>query len=272
MREHEAPLRARGPQPARPSPGGPRPHLAPQGGDRVLPERDEKAAWVRSMFDTIAPRYDLVNTVMTLGLDRLWRHRTVASLSLPKGALVLDLGCGTGALARVAERAGYRVVGADMSAGMLAGMRASAISSVQCDAAVLPFPDGVFDGAISAYALRNITDLEACFEETARVVRPGGRIAILEVATPPRRLLHAAHALWFRRVVPKIGAALSDARAYRYLPESVVFLPDDAQLKRMMRAVGFSGVGRRLLQGGLSQLFFATRAGVRASAGVTTAP
>ena len=235
-----------------------------------LPAGEEKTARVRAMFDTISARYDLVNRIMTFGMDQHWRRRTVHALALPAGATVLDLACGTGALGDLARRAGYRVVGADMSAGMLAartrrhGSRqcdAVQCDAVQCDASALPFSTGAFDGVVCGYALRNFTDLAAAFEEAARVVRPGGRICLLEVATPTSALLRAGHALWFRRVVPRIGAALSDAAAYRYLPDSVAYLPDDAVLRQMLRDAGFAAVGRQLMQGGLSQILSATRAG-----------
>ncbi len=212
------------------------------------------------MFDAIAPRYDLVNRLITLGLDRHWRARTVRALGLAPGSLVLDLACGTGALGVLARRHGYRVVGVDMSAGMLAGT-AGGLPAALGDAASLPFATGSFDGVLCAYALRNFTDLDASFAEAARVVRPGGRICILEVATPPNPLVRAGHRVWFHHVVPAIGAALSDPDAYRYLPESVAYLPEDPGLRVMLREAGFAAVGRQLLQGGLSQLLTGTRAG-----------
>lgn len=215
------------------------------------------------MFDAIAPRYDLVNRLITLGLDQHWRRRTVRALGLAPGSLVLDLACGTGALGDLARLHGYRVVGADMSEGMLAGRaeRPDAFPAVLADAAALPLAAASCDGVLCAYALRNFTDLEASLAEAARAVRPGGRISILEVATPPRPLVRAGHRLWFHHVVPRIGAALSDPDAYRYLPESVVYLPEDPGLRVMLRDVGFKAVGRRLLQGGLSQILTGTRAG-----------
>lgn len=226
----------------------------------ALPSGQEKTARVRAMFDAIAPRYDLVNGVITFGLDRLWRGRTVHALALPPGSVVLDLACGTGALGHLATRAGCRVVGADMSWGMLArGPREA--PAVQADAGLLPFATASFDGVVCGYALRNFTDLAASLAEAARVLRPGGRIAVLEVATPPNPLVRAGHAVWFRHAVPLIGAALSDPSAYRYLPESVAYLPDGDGLRAMLRDVGFATVGRRLLQGGLSQILTATRVG-----------
>jgi demethylmenaquinone methyltransferase / 2-methoxy-6-polyprenyl-1,4-benzoquinol methylase len=225
-----------------------------------LPAGREKTVRVRAMFDAIAPQYDRVNRIITLGLDQHWRQRTVRALALGPGSLVLDLACGTGALGDIAQRCGYRVLGADMSAGMLAG-RARNFAAALSDAAALPFATGAFDGVVCAYALRNFTDLEASLKEAARVVRPGGRIALLEVATPPHRLVRAGHALWFHHVVPAIGAALSDRDAYRWLPDSVVYLPDERELREMLRQAGFATVGRQLLQGGLSQIVTATRAG-----------
>jgi demethylmenaquinone methyltransferase/2-methoxy-6-polyprenyl-1,4-benzoquinol methylase len=213
------------------------------------------------MFDTIAPRYDLVNRVMTFGLDQVWRRRTVAALALPPGALVLDLACGTGDFSRLAAGRAYRVVGADLSAGMLAANQEDT-PVVEADAAHLPFPDGAFDGVVCGYALRNFTDLEATLAESARVLRPGGRLAALEVDAPASPLLRAGYDVWFTRAVPVIGAALSDAGAYSYLPRSVAYLPAAPELRRMLGRVGYSAVGIRPLAGGLSQMVVATRAGM----------
>ena len=123
-----------------------------------LPTGDEKTARVRAMFDTIAPRYDLINRLMTFGLDQAWRRNTVAALALPAGAMVLDLACGTGDLSRLALRRGYRVVGTDLSAGMLSA-NGAATPLVEADGSHLPFVDGAFDGIVCGYALRNFTDL-----------------------------------------------------------------------------------------------------------------
>ena len=213
------------------------------------------------MFDTIAPRYDLVNRVMTFGLDQAWRRRTVTALALPPGALVLDLACGTGDLSRLGERHGYRVVGADLSAGMLAANRGDT-PLVEADAARLPFPDGAFDGIVCGFALRNFTDLAATLAESARVLRPGGRLAVLEVGTPTSPLLRVGYDVWFTRAVPVLGAALSDADAYRYLPRSVAYLPGTPELRRILGGAGYAAVGIRPLAGGVSQLVVATRAGV----------
>ena len=226
-----------------------------------LPTGDEKTARVRAMFDTIAPRYDLINRLMTFGLDQAWRRNTVAALALPADALVLDLACGTGDLSRLALRRGYRVVGTDLSAGML-GANGAATPLVEADGSHLPFVDGAFDGIVCGYALRNFTDLAQTLAETARVIRPGGRLALLEVDAPTSTLLRTGYDVWFTRVVPRIGAALSDREAYDYLPRSVAYLPPRPVLRRMLSDAGYSGVGIRPLAGGLSQLIFATRTGL----------
>jgi demethylmenaquinone methyltransferase/2-methoxy-6-polyprenyl-1,4-benzoquinol methylase len=202
------------------------------------------------MFDTIAPRYDLINRLMTFGLDQAWRRNTVAALALPADSLVLDLACGTGDLSRLALRSGYRVVGTDLSAGML-GANAAATPLVEANGSALPFVD----------ALRNFTDLAATLSESARVLRPGGRLAVLEVDTPTSPLWRAGYDLWFTKAVPVIGAALSDKDAYRYLPQSVAYLPPTPVLRAMLREAGFSAVGIRPLAGGLSQMVVATRTG-----------
>jgi demethylmenaquinone methyltransferase / 2-methoxy-6-polyprenyl-1,4-benzoquinol methylase len=244
---------------ARPGPSAP---ASPSPPSRLspLPTGDEKTARVRAMFDTIAPRYDLVNRVMTFGLDRGWRRSTMAALALPPGALVLDLACGTGDLSRLGARGGYRMVGADLSAGMLAA-NDRAVPVVEADGRRLPFGDGAFDGLVCGYALRNFSDLPGTLAEAARVVRPGGRLAVLEVDAPASRVLRAGYDLWFQRAVPVLGAVLSDRDAYAYLPRSVAYLPPAAVLRRLLVDAGFSGVGIRPLAGGLSQLVVATRAG-----------
>ena len=213
------------------------------------------------MFDAIAPRYDLVNRLMTFGLDQSWRRDTIAALALPPGSLLLDIACGTGDLSRLARRRSYRVVGADLSLGMLVANR-SGTPLLQADCSRLPFADGTFDGLVCGYALRNFTDLAAALAEMARVLRPGGRLAVLEVDAPTSSLLRSGYDVWFKRVVPLIGGALSDRDAYDYLPRSVAYLPPTPVLRRMVVDAGYSGVRIRPLAGGLSQLLFATRVGV----------
>jgi demethylmenaquinone methyltransferase/2-methoxy-6-polyprenyl-1,4-benzoquinol methylase len=213
---------------------------------------------VRDMFDAIAPRYDLVNRIMTFRLDVRWRRRTVRDLRLPTGSRVLDLAAGTGDLCRDLTAAGHRPIGVDLSFGMLAAARTTA-PLVHADALRLPVPDGAADGATCGFALRNFVDLEAFLAELSRVVRPGGRIALLEVAEPPNPILRLGHGVYFGKVVPRIGALLSDASAYRYLPRSVAYLPEPDELVAMIRAAGFGDATRAALTGGISQLLVGTR-------------
>lgn len=215
------------------------------------------------MFDTIAPRYDLVNRIMTFGLDRRWRRQAVRSLGLAPGSVVLDLACGTGDLCRDLAGAGYEPVGADLSLGMLSRARTDA-PLVQADALELPLPAGCVDGAVSGFALRNFVALPPVFAELVRVVRPGGRIALLDVAAPTNPFLRAGHAVYFGHVVPRIGAVFSDREAYRYLPKSVAYLPPGDQMLAMLRDGGFAHVSRRLMSGGVTQLITATRSEVTA--------
>ncbi|MFO7279391.1 MAG: ubiquinone/menaquinone biosynthesis methyltransferase [Thermoanaerobacterales bacterium] len=223
-----------------------------------LPEGDEKVAAVRRMFDAIAPRYDLVNRIMTFRLDVRWRRVAVRSLALRRGSVVLDLACGTGDLCRELDAAGLVPVGIDLSFGMLAAARTSA-PLVQGDVLRLPVRDRSVDGATCGFALRNLAELPPFLRELARVLRPGGRIALLEVATPPNRLLRWGHGVYFGKVVPVIGGLISDAAAYRYLPRSVAYLPPPDELRAMVAAAGFTNVDRRLLSGGIAQLITATR-------------
>jgi len=223
-----------------------------------LPEGDEKVAAVRGMFDAIAPRYDLVNRLMTFGLDIHWRKRAVRELGLGPDSVVLDLACGTGDLCRELDAAGIDPIGIDLSFGMLAAARTDA-PLVQGDGLRLPVPDSSVDGVTCGFALRNLVDLEAFIVELARVVRPGGRIALLEVAEPPNPVLRAGHAAYFGRVVPVIGGILSDRSAYRYLPKSVAYLPPAVEMVSMLRRSGFIGVERILLTTGIAQLLVATR-------------
>jgi demethylmenaquinone methyltransferase/2-methoxy-6-polyprenyl-1,4-benzoquinol methylase len=210
------------------------------------------------MFDAIAPRYDLVNRIMTFRMDVGWRRRAVSSLALRRGSLVADLACGTGDLCRELAAAGLVPVGIDLSYGMLAAARTSA-PLVQGDALRLPVRAGAIDGVTCGFALRNLVDLTPFLAELARVLRPGGRIALLEVATPPNRLLRAGHGLYFGKVVPLIGGLLSDQAAYRYLPRSVAYLPEPDRLVGMVADAGFADVERRLLSVGIAQLVTGTR-------------
>lgn len=224
----------------------------------ALPTGTEKVRAVRAMFDTIAPRYDLVNRVMTFRMDVGWRRRTVRALDLPLGSLVLDLACGTGDLCTELVRSGHRPVGVDLSFGMLAAARTRA-PLVHADVLRLPVPAGAVDGVTCGFALRNLEELPRFFAELARAVRPGGRIALLEVAEPPNPLLRAGHAVYFGKVVPRIGGLLSDPAAYRYLPRSVSYLPSAEGMLAMLAEAGFVDARHDLLSVGIARLVTATR-------------
>lgn len=227
--------------------------------DRPLPEGEEKAAAVRGMFDAIAGRYDLVNRLMTFGLDVGWRRRAVRELRLPRGSLVLDLACGTGDLCRELGRAGHRPVGFDFALGMLRAARTTA-PLVQADVLRLPVRDGGADGVTCGFALRNVVSLDAFFAELARVVRPGGAVALLDASEPEGGVLRAGHHLYFHKVVPAIGGLLSDREAYAYLPRSLAYLPPPAELVRMLGAAGFPDTRRIALTAGAAQLLVGRRA------------
>lgn len=215
------------------------------------------------MFDAIAPRYDLVNRIMTLRLDVAWRRRAVRELGLPAGSVVGDLACGTGDFCRELARLGHhRAIGFDFSMGMLqaAPTRADGSPLVNADVLELPLPAAALDGATCGFALRNLTAIPPLFAELARVLRPGGRVGLLEVDSPANPVLRWGHGLYFGRVVPLIGAALSDRDAYRYLPESVAYLPPREALLDGLSSAGFTDVRHRHLTGGIAQLITATRA------------
>jgi demethylmenaquinone methyltransferase/2-methoxy-6-polyprenyl-1,4-benzoquinol methylase len=224
-----------------------------------LPAGEEKARTVRGMFDRVAPRYDLVNRLMTFGMDAGWRRRAVRELHLTPGSIVFDLACGTGDLCRELEGAGYRPVGFDFSLPMLRAARTGA-PLVQADALRLPVADASAEGVTCGFALRNVVSLADLFSELARVVRPGGAIALLDASRPDNRILRAGHALYFDRIVPVIGGVLSDRAAYRYLPRSMAYLPPTAEMVRMLRGAGFPSIRRLQLSGGITQLFVGTRA------------
>ena len=225
-----------------------------------LPQGEEKTRAVRAMFDAIAGRYEFVNRIMTLGLDARWRRASVRQLFLPAGSCILDLASGTGDFARELERQGHKVVATDLSFGMLNAARDVAIR-VQSDGSQMPFPSGSFDGLTCGYALRNFTDLQRTFDEMGRVLRPGGRLSILEISEPKSGLLRVGFRIWFRKIVPVIGSILSNRAAYSYLPKSTAYLPESDELVRMLNRAGFSAVNHRYVMGGLSQQLIATRNG-----------
>ncbi|MDQ3738373.1 MAG: ubiquinone/menaquinone biosynthesis methyltransferase [Actinomycetota bacterium] len=225
----------------------------------TLPQGDDKRQAVQQMFDAIAGRYDLVNRVMTFGLDTRWRRRAIAQLRLEPASVVADLASGTGDLCVDLARAGYRPISIDLSLGMLRADRSGA-PRVQADILRLPIADDAIDGVTCGFALRNLVDLRVFFSELARVVRPGGRIALLDVGIPTNPVIRWGNGIYFGRVVPRIGALLSDGAAYRYLPKSVSYLPLAPAMMSMMDEAGFDSVSHRLLSGGLTQLLVGTKA------------
>jgi demethylmenaquinone methyltransferase/2-methoxy-6-polyprenyl-1,4-benzoquinol methylase len=227
----------------------------------ALPDAAAKADAVRTMFDRIAPRYDRLNALMTLRLDRRWRRATIAAAAIAPGDRVLDVACGTGDLVELARARGAHVTGIDFAAGMLAvaGRRGLRGSVARGDALALPLADAATDAITCAFALRNFVAIPPFLAEAARVLRDGGRIALLEVAEPESALLRAGHRLYFHRAIPMLGRLLSDRRAYAYLPASTAYLPPPAELLAMLRAAGFTDVRRRALGLGAAQLLAARR-------------
>jgi len=205
---------------------------------------------VRSMFDRIAPVYDAMNRVMTMGLDVRWR-RLAAEAVVHRGDRVLDAACGTGDLAVADMRAGAgRVTGLDFSEAMLerARRKRTDVEWIRGDLLALPFADGTFDAATVGFGVRNVADLPLALHELRRVLRRGGRLAILEI-TQPRGILRPFYRLWFERVVPLLGRALPGGAAYTYLPASVQRFPRAEELARLLEEAGFAEVRFRLLAG-----------------------
>jgi demethylmenaquinone methyltransferase / 2-methoxy-6-polyprenyl-1,4-benzoquinol methylase len=209
---------------------------------------------VRRMFDRIAPVYDVMNRVMTAGLDQRWRRLTARSV-VRSGERVLDACCGTGDLAVACAREGGIVTGVDFSERMLdrARVKAPELEWVRGDLLALQFDDGSFDAVTVGFGIRNVEDLEQGLRELRRLVRPGGRVGILEI-TRPRGALAPFYRLWFDAVVPLLGKLLPGGSAYTYLPASVRRFPGPDELVSLMRNVGFADVRFRLLAGGIVAL------------------
>jgi demethylmenaquinone methyltransferase/2-methoxy-6-polyprenyl-1,4-benzoquinol methylase len=212
------------------------------------------AEGVRAMFDRIAPVYDAMNRVMTAGLDGRWRRETAAAVVSP-GDRVLDACCGTGDLALAGARAGGQVTGIDFSERMLerARRKSGEIEWVQGDALALPFDAESFDAATVGFGVRNLEDLDRGLAELARVLRPAGRVGVLEI-TRPEGMLQPFYNVWFGKIVPVLGKLLPGGSAYTYLPASVMRFPGPEDLARSLLEAGFSDVRYRLFAGGIVAL------------------
>jgi demethylmenaquinone methyltransferase / 2-methoxy-6-polyprenyl-1,4-benzoquinol methylase len=214
---------------------------------------------VRAMFDRIAPIYDAMNRAFTMGLDGRWRRLAAASVVRP-GDRVLDAACGTGDLALAALEAGGDVTGLDFSERMLerARRKSDAIEWIRGDVLALPFDDATFDAATIGFGIRNVEDLDEALRELARVLRPGGRLAVLEL-TRPTGVLRPFFRLWFDVLIPLAGKVLPGGVAYSYLPASVRRFPGPDDLAGALRRAGFADVGYRLLAGGIVSLHVGRR-------------
>jgi demethylmenaquinone methyltransferase/2-methoxy-6-polyprenyl-1,4-benzoquinol methylase len=220
------------------------------------------------MFDRIAGVYDLMNSAMTAGLHHQWRERAVDRARVGPGSDALDVCCGTGDLALALRRRigpDGRVVGCDFSEPMLelarqkSGEEGLAVEFGWADALDLPYGDESFDAVTVGFGARNLADLDEGLAEMARVLRPGGRLAILEITRPEREPLSTFYSLWFDRLVPVLGAVAGDQDAYSYLPESVRSFPDPEALAAMIDRAGFDEIRWLLLAGGIIAIHSATR-------------
>ena len=211
---------------------------------------------VRAMFDRISGFYDLVNTVMTVGLHHRWRTRAADLAAIGPGSRVLDVATGTGDLAIELASRGAEVVGSDFSDEMLtvARRKAPSLRFEHGNALALPYADGEFDAATVGFGARNFADLERGLAEMARVVRPGGRVVVLEITTPTKPPLSTFYRIWFDRLVPAIGRLAGDSDAYEYLPDSVKRFPGPEGLAAAMDRAGLERLRWILTAGGIIAL------------------
>jgi demethylmenaquinone methyltransferase/2-methoxy-6-polyprenyl-1,4-benzoquinol methylase len=230
----------------------------------TLPPAAEKAVIVEEMFDRIAPHYDRMNRLLTFGLDQAWRRVTLDRIRVGRDDLVLDLACGTGDFAEMCRARGARVIATDYAARMLEhaaarGVRGKRVHLVRSDAMRLPIRGASCDALVCGFALRNFAKLQPAFDEMGRVLRPGGRIGLLEVDKPSNGIVRFGHSLYFDRVVPLVGRVLADRKAYQYLPESAAYLPPWPKMKRMLERAGFADVRREQAMLGAIQIVTGVR-------------
>ncbi len=230
----------------------------------------EKGRNIRNMFDDIAPRYDLLNRLLSMGIDRRWRRVAVGQLRIPPRGMVLDLATGTGDVAlEIAGRTpdSVLVIGEDFTQGMLlkgrekiaASPYAGRIELVNAPCEAIPHPDQTFDGITIAFGIRNVVDRPAALKEMYRVLKPGGRAVILEFSTPSNPLFKIIYNTYFHRILPFIGGLLSKRSAYKYLPDSVAAFPPQEQFSAMMTTAGFGEVRYRDLTFGIASVYIGVR-------------
>ena len=228
---------------------------------------DKDAKKISGMFDSIARKYDRMNHGMSLGIDRLWRFRFVRRLgrSLPSGAAVLDLACGTGDLTKALAEKGYRVTGLDISAEMMAIGKEKCRyltpkpSFVLGSAETIPFADGTFDAVTIAFGLRNFDHRAQCLAEIRRVLKPGGRLAVLEFAEPKNRWWRAIYLFYFKHAMRLVGRLVGSGDAYGYLVDSVLAFPRYEALCAEFEAAGFSAVRYKPYSGGIACAYYGTK-------------
>jgi len=226
----------------------------------MLPSGPEKRRFVETMFDGIAPRYDIMNRLMTFGIDRSWRRAAIKAAHITPDSVVVDIGCGSGDLCADAADTGARLIGIDPSRGMLelARRRVPEALLLRSIGEALPLADGCCAAVVSGFALRNWSSVPTVIAEAARVLSIGGRLAILEVDVPDSAAMRAGFNVYFGRFVPWLGGLLSDGTAYQYLADSLAYLPSDADLHRMLSDAGFEDIEKTRLTGGVAQLITAT--------------
>ena len=238
--------------------------------DKESTTKAEQSRRVREMFATIAARYDLLNHLLSGNVDRKWRRLVAKTLYANlhgTNLRILDVACGTGDLSFTLRQTGKaNIVGIDFCRPMLdiAASKASKhgiqVPFIEADALVLPFRDGSFDGATIAFGLRNLASMEVGFKELLRVLKPGGRVAVLEFSKPKTRFLRSLFSIYFTKVLPVFGGLISGSRsAYEYLPESVSRFPSQEELASIMKVAGFEKITFQNLTGGIAALHLGTR-------------